>query len=161
MPRKYQWQAWHEALARLADTHLLQKHPERHPVTAHTSPPPQLNPSHPLTGNLDHPEDDYAAGDSPWWLPLPAPQTPDLSSFDLQYTWVVTQAALLDTSELVVIPGAIAAASPTGRTLELRDSGEWILLHSTVVWYWDANGRFRACPARASGQPTPPCSTPS
>ncbi|SES40071.1 hypothetical protein SAMN04488000_126109 [Lentzea albida] len=140
--KKYQWQAWHEALARLADTHLLQEHPKRQPVTAaRISSTRDFDPSHLLSGNPeDSAADDYLDTTAFWWLPLPTPEAPDLSSFDLQCAWVSDQTALLDTSRLVTIPGNVVAASPAGRTLQLRDHDEWILLDGTVAWYWDADG---------------------
>ncbi|GAB2992163.1 ATPase AAA [Saccharothrix stipae] len=139
--KKYQWQAWHEALARLADTHLPSENPNRQPVTAaRISSTRDIDPSHLLTGNPASPANDQYIPTDAWWLPLSRPETPNLSSFDLQCAWVADDTALLDTSALVVVPGTTAAASPAGRALRLRDSAEWILLHGTAAWYWDAYG---------------------
>ncbi|MFE2750593.1 hypothetical protein ACFXGA_01185 [Actinosynnema sp. NPDC059335] len=139
--KKYQWQAWHEALARLADTHLPSEHPDRQPVTAaRISFTRDIDPSHLLAGNPASPANDQYIPTDAWWLPLSRPEAPDLSTFDLQCTWVADRTALLDTSALVIVPGITAAASPAGRALRLRDNDEWILLHGTVAWYWDAYG---------------------
>ncbi|MDX8141536.1 hypothetical protein SK854_05390 [Lentzea sp. BCCO 10_0061] len=139
--KKYQWQAWHEALARLADTHLPSENKNRQPVTAaRISFTRDIDPSHLLTGNPASPANDQYIPTDAWWLPLSRPETPNLSSFDLQCAWVADDTALLDTSALVVVPGATAADSLAGRTLRLRHSDEWILLHSTAAWYWNAYG---------------------
>ncbi|SMD24961.1 hypothetical protein SAMN05660733_07963 [Lentzea albidocapillata] len=145
--KKYQWQSWHEALARLADTYHLRREAQDQPTFTHAAQIPfarDLDPSHLLAGNPEdasNPHSDEQTTD--WWLPLPTPSAPDLSTLDSQCAWVADQSALLDTTGIIFLPGHLVARTPAGKALAITDDSDWILLHGTVAWYWDLYGRTK------------------
>ncbi|MFB9932196.1 hypothetical protein ACFORO_21480 [Amycolatopsis halotolerans] len=143
--KKYQWQAWHEALARLADTYELRRDSQRQPVFTTSAEIPfvrDFDPSHLLTGNPDDPGDPFRDEQSTaWWLPLPEPSAPDLSTFHSQSSWACDQTGFLETEDLVVLPGHLVVGTVAGTTLAVPDSFDWVLLQGTVAWYWDPYGR--------------------
>ncbi|MGV9362044.1 hypothetical protein [Amycolatopsis sp. NPDC003731] len=139
--KKYQWQAWHEALALLADTHQPNDDSFYGRVTPTRSAAARdIDPTHQLTGNPEDSKPDQYSPANTWWMPYSRPHPPDLTAFDAQCAWVSDRTQLIDTTGLIVVPGAIAAASPAGAAYGLDDQDSWILLRGSASWYWNAYG---------------------
>jgi hypothetical protein len=90
--------------SRLADTYHLRPETQPQPIYTNAAQTPfarDFDPSHLLTGNPKDPADPFTDEQTTaWWLPLPEPQAPDLSTFDSQVAWVADQTALLNTDNL-------------------------------------------------------------
>ncbi|USX56330.1 hypothetical protein [Lentzea sp. HUAS12] len=140
--KKYQWQAWHEAYARLLDTHELRDSyglPVAPRIDIAIDRVRDIDPTHLLTGNPSGPSDAEDDGEEPALYPEPA--SPDLTTWDQHTLWVADASALYDTEALNFVAGSDLLRTPAGRALHLDPESQWVVLSSTTAWNWDLYGR--------------------